>query len=790
MVSTAAVEFMAASCRDVTSLNLTDRCEYVRSEPSCSANMGYINYIEGIYCLFGPQHYVESLLLTVMWLLVLFVALGVTSGDFLTPALFVISKTLRMSQNMAGVTLLAFGNGSPDIFAALAGVRQGSYELVIGGLVGGGIFVTTVVAGSVFLVKPFKLAARPFLRDSVFYFSAGAWAFYLFYTGAITMMHAIGFICLYCAYITVVVVSGIVYQRYLAKEQDRQQRDEEKGCHDEKPPKNGRCFSSRPTLLALAVCRLVLPNRTGAMSCVGSAISPRCLSPGSCAWMQKPASELLADGFALKCTGTFSFGQEKVFRDPRRSRALSPRGVAAKRRIRRFCTFATHIRYTKAVLSNFLDASRFAVLFLLNMTVLGAFVSLLAGLPRESWEEAMSQPVAYSAISYAPLWRFVSVTEASTVPSELTFNGRRHVLDDPERSYVVPIAFRYLKTEPSNDVEVAEKNTVPDPDEGVYYINLGADSLEEEVDVDTLAISIDKPRRASKLDKAPCIAQEEEKSSTGLVLDVINKLLSVNLDEKEKEPFLMYLVSIFKIPVFFTLAITTPVVDLTQKNNNWCRPLNVIHCITVPVLLVFVFGLGKVEIGGVVPLWTVVAAVGALIGVVVLFTSENDKAPKYHFAFAYAGFIVGVVWIYVISMEIVVLLQAVGIVFRISDAILGLTILAWGNGLLDFLANVNIARKGYPRMSISACFGTPCLTLLLGVGIPSIIQLAGTNNVLVLHYTKLITVLFSGLATSLLSSMATMLATRFESKRFYGGVLLAIYFTFLVVAVLVESGLV
>ncbi|KAH7985471.1 hypothetical protein HPB52_025609 [Rhipicephalus sanguineus] len=386
MVSTAAVEFMAASCRDVTSLNLTDRCEYVRSEPSCSANMGYINYIEGIYCLFGPQHYVESLLLTVMWLLVLFVALGVTSG--------------------------------------------------------GGIFVTTVVAGSVFLVKPFKLAARPFLRDSVFYFSAGAWAFYLFYTGAITMMHAIGFICLYCAYITVVVVSGIVYQRYLAKEQDRQQRDEEKGCHDEKPPKNGRCFSSRPTLLALAVCRLVLPNRTGAMSCVGSAISPRCLSPGSCAWMQKPASELLADGFALKCTGTFSFGQEKVFRDPRRSRALSPR-------------------------------------------------------------------------------------EASTVPSELTFNGRRHVLDDPERSYVVPIAFRYLKTEPSNDVEVAEKNTVPDPDEGVYYINLGADSLEEEVDVDTLAISIDKPRRASKLDKAPCIAQEEEKSSTGLVLDVINKLLSV-----------------------------------------------------------------------------------------------------------------------------------------------------------------------------------------------------------------------------------------------------------------------
>ncbi|XP_075541845.1 mitochondrial sodium/calcium exchanger protein-like [Dermacentor variabilis] len=620
MVSTAAVEFMAVSCRDVTSLNLTDKCEFVRSEPSCAPNMGFVNYMEVIYCLLGPQHYVQSLLLTVTWLLVLFVGLGVTSGDFLTPALFVISKTLHMSQNMAGVTLLAFGNGSPDIFAALAGVRQGSYELVIGGLIGGGIFVTTVVAGSVFLSKPFKLAARPFTRDCVFYFSAAAWAFYLFYTGEITMMHAIGFICLYCVYITVVIVSGIVYQRYLAKEQNRKQRDEEKSCRDEKPSKN----------------------------------------------------------------------------------------------------------------------------------------------------------------------------EACAVSSEVTFNGRRHVFDDPERSYVVPIAFRYLNTEPRNQVDVAEKdNIVPDPNEGVYYINLGADCLEEEVDVDTLTIVVDKPRRSSKLDKTPCITLEkEEESSTSLVLDVINKLLSVNLDEKEKEPFLMYLVSIFKIPVFFALAITTPVVDLTKKNNNWCRPLNVIHCITVPVFLVFVFGLGKVEIGGVVPLWTVVAAAGALVGVAVLLTSENDKAPKYHFAFAYAGFFVGVVWIYVISMEIVVLLQAVGIVFRISDGILGLTILAWGNGLLDFLANVNIARKGYPRMSISACFGTPCLTLLLGVGIPSIIQLAGTDNVLVLHYTKLITVLFSGLATSLLSSLATMLVTRFQSRRFYGGVLLAIYFTFLVAAVLVESGLV
>ena len=53
----------------------------------------------------------------ILWLLTLFVATGVTATDFLCPALFMISKTLGLSQNIAGVTFLAFGNTSADIFA-------------------------------------------------------------------------------------------------------------------------------------------------------------------------------------------------------------------------------------------------------------------------------------------------------------------------------------------------------------------------------------------------------------------------------------------------------------------------------------------------------------------------------------------------------------------------------------------------------------------------------------------------------------------------------------------------
>jgi hypothetical protein len=54
-------------------------------------------------------------------------------------------------------------------------------ELLLGELFGAGVFVTTVVAGSICIAKPFKLMERPFLRDVVFYLFAGFWAFYIFY---------------------------------------------------------------------------------------------------------------------------------------------------------------------------------------------------------------------------------------------------------------------------------------------------------------------------------------------------------------------------------------------------------------------------------------------------------------------------------------------------------------------------------------------------------------------------------------------------------------------------------
>lgn len=58
----------------------------------------------------------------VVWIVFLFIALGSTAQDFFCPALSVISDTLKLSHNVAGVTFLALGNGAPDIFSVYSSI--------------------------------------------------------------------------------------------------------------------------------------------------------------------------------------------------------------------------------------------------------------------------------------------------------------------------------------------------------------------------------------------------------------------------------------------------------------------------------------------------------------------------------------------------------------------------------------------------------------------------------------------------------------------------------------------
>lgn len=82
--------------------------------------------------------------------------------DLLLPP---IQQQLNIPYDIAGVTFLAFGNGAPDVFSAIAAYSSGVGETGINELLGGAMFVSTVVVGCVAVSSAVKVDRWPFSRD-------------------------------------------------------------------------------------------------------------------------------------------------------------------------------------------------------------------------------------------------------------------------------------------------------------------------------------------------------------------------------------------------------------------------------------------------------------------------------------------------------------------------------------------------------------------------------------------------------------------------------------------------
>ncbi|XDC63976.1 hypothetical protein R6Z07M_015158 [Ovis aries] len=214
-------------CREVCGLNASDRCAFVRTNPDCRSDGGYLDYLEGIFCHFPARLLPLAITLYAFWLVYLFLILGVTAAKFFCPNLSAISTTLKLSHNVApgapalrpldmslhGVTFLAFGNGAPDIFSALVAFSDPrTAGLAFGALFGAGVLVTTVVAGGIAILRPFTAASRPFLRDIIFYMAAVLLIFTALYRGRVTLAWALGYLGFYMFYVVTVVLCTWIYQ--------------------------------------------------------------------------------------------------------------------------------------------------------------------------------------------------------------------------------------------------------------------------------------------------------------------------------------------------------------------------------------------------------------------------------------------------------------------------------------------------------------------------------------------------------------------------------------------------
>ncbi|MCJ1360104.1 MAG: hypothetical protein MMC33_010107 [Icmadophila ericetorum] len=176
---------------------------------------------------------------------------------------------------------------------------------------------------------------------------------------------------------------------------------------------------------------------------------------------------------------------------------------------------------------------------------------------------------------------------------------------------------------------------------------------------------------------------------------------------------------------------TKAVDEIPLSPRSWNRWLVSTQVFITPQFLLLVVWLSSDKIQSQISLFRTsiyTLVVSLAIFAVVLLTTNEAKPPRYRFLICFVGFIVSIAWISTIADEVVAVLKALGVIFNISDAILGLTIFAVGNSLGDLVANVTVARLGYPMMALSACFGGPMLNILLGIGISGLYMMIRDGN--------------------------------------------------------------
>ncbi|TKS78782.1 Mitochondrial sodium/calcium exchanger protein [Collichthys lucidus] len=519
-------------CDSVMKLNATDRCAFVKNTPDCSMEDGFINYLYEAFCLLPPN-------LTPLTITLCLLSQPVRDLHLFTPHSqrgyftqccsihlcdFVLSLTHVCAE---GVTFLALGNGAPDIFSAIAAFSHPhTAGLAVGALFGAGIFVTTVVAGSVALVKPFAVASRPFLRDVSFYMVAVFWTFLMLYRGTTTLSETFGYLALYVVYVLTVIVSAYIYNR-----------------------------------------------------------------------------------------------------------------------------------------------------------------------------------------------------QKHSVNSDL-----RNVAQIPE----------FHSSDSSDDDLPCLNGAIQQEYESEYR---------------------------------PLLPYSE---STSQIL--LSSLNPVDNRKWRRKSWSWRVFKVVKTPVEILLLLCIPVVDPDKEDKNWRRPLNCFHLISSPLVCVFAFQSGKYGdhmIQEQFPLWLLTLLLGLFLSTIVFCTTTNDRPPKYHPLFALLGFIVSAVLISAAASEVVSLLHMLGVVLSLSNTVLGLTLLAWGNSIGDCFSDITIARQGYPRMAISACFGGIIFSILYFN-----FEEAGL----------LTWILAGALGLSLVLSFIIVPLSRFHLGRAYGIFLIIFYCIFLLIALLTEFG--
>ncbi|XP_066360368.1 cation/calcium exchanger 5 [Miscanthus floridulus] len=288
-------------------------------------------------------------------------------------------------------------------------------------------------------------------------------------------------------------------------------------------------------------------------------------------------------------------------------------------------------------------------------------------------------------------------------------------------------------------------------------------------------------------------AELEMVSGSGRV--AVDLPITVEDHRRQQQPALCALLSkvteVWEWPIAFVLKLTIPSTLPSEWSKlyisaNICLcPLLVLYSFSsfIPLDIRIVFLLPQIRF----PLWSVVLFASLCLALS-RYLFEKEAPETENIASTLISFIMSVFWISTMAGELLNCLAAIGVIMDFPPAILGMTVLAWGNSVGDLVADVALAKAGQPTFAIAGCFAGPMFNMLVGLGTALVVQTARVYpRAYVLEFHVGIVVAFVFLLLSLMGTLLVVTWARFRVPRFWGYCLMGIYILFTIVSIAIAS---
>jgi sodium/potassium/calcium exchanger 6 len=565
-----------------------------------------------------------------------------------------------MPPRLAGVTLLALGNGAPDLSSSIAAVKSGHPHIALGSLIGSVMFVGCVVAGRLISLHENGVKSRGAqIRDVLALLGAVVSVTWILFLGKMTYGGIIFLIGLYGTYVLVVAIADF------SKRAGVEWMGIFRLCSSTDDLMKDKTFSQR---LKIAL----LPESASALEHLDYETLPG-----------HDEGEFYSTTQEGRTSSPDSLGNSselEMTESPRKKGPVGDRNTWAPNSSNQMG--GKEHKSHMATAANLVDA-------------------------RTNASGSSS-----------------GVHRATTEPAPSSVAARNY--DD-----LVHMSAREYRARALADMSDA-KTFIKNMDEHhmTFSSQTGGDTMSQEEDIYD---EIEQQQSARREDRGKHVRFKEEDirmqqpgSEEQLRRPGLSRSPSSILFPNRVKLMILYshlveAINVCITPATYLLKATVPLLEQTSYNRTW-------------FLLSFFFS----------PFWTlfifesysmtsiVIAFMASLVLVFIAYLGtaslDPDTPPFWDFGTGFPigssivalyGFALAATWIDKIATEIVSIVRFFGILGGVSPAILGLTVLAWGNSLTDFFSNISMAGKSKDgvSMAMTACFAGPLFNLLIGLGV-------------------------------------------------------------------------